>query len=101
MAIILCISGLIKSGKDTAATYLVENHNFVKLSFASAIKDMLSVIFSWDRNMLDGITEESRLWRDQVDTWWAKKLNIPNFTPRFAIKKRHTQKHNTMYRCNA
>ncbi|PZR79386.1 MAG: hypothetical protein DI537_41165 [Stutzerimonas stutzeri] len=35
--------------------------------------------------MLEGRTSESRKWREEVDVWWADRLGIPNFTPRFAM----------------
>ncbi len=88
---IILISGFIGSGKDTAAYYLVKRHKFVKLSFASSLKDSLSNIFGWDRELLEGVTIESRVWRETVDEWWANKLNIPNFTPRYAMQHIGTQ----------
>lgn len=78
--------GLIGSGKDTAADYLVNYHGFRRDSFANALKDALSSIFGWDRTLLEGKTKESRAWRDQVDTWWATRLNMPNLTPRLMLQ---------------
>ncbi len=49
------------------------------------MKDCLSCIFQWDRNLLEGITPESRFWREQPDIWWSEKLDIPGFTPRMAM----------------
>ena len=31
---------------------------------------MLSTMFDWPRDMLDGKTEQSRFWREQVDQFW-------------------------------
>ena len=78
--------GLIGSGKDTAADYLVNYHGFRRDSFANSLKDALSNIFGWDRTLLEGKTNESRAWRDQVDTWWADRLDIPNLTPRLMLQ---------------
>ena len=61
--IVLC--GLISSGKDTCANMLVRHGNFVKFSFASVLKDVLSVLFGWDRKMLEGDTSESRTEREK------------------------------------
>jgi hypothetical protein len=36
--------------------------------------------------MIDGITKESREWREQVDTWWSERLGIPYLTPRFVLQ---------------
>lgn len=78
--------GFIGSGKDTAADYLVNFHGFRRDSFASSLKDAISVIFSWDRTLMEGRTKESREWRERVDTWWADRLNIPNLTPRWVMQ---------------
>jgi hypothetical protein len=78
--------GFIGSGKDTAADYLVNFHGFRRDSFASSLKDAISVIFSWDRTLMEGRTKESREWRERVDTWWADRLNIPNLTPRWIMQ---------------
>lgn len=83
---ILGVTGLISSGKDTVADYLCTFHGFKRLSFAASLKDALSAIFGWDRELLEGSTKSSREWREQVDTWWAERLNIPNLTPRYAMQ---------------
>ena len=83
---IVSISGLIGSGKDTIADYLVTYHGFKRLSFASTLKDAISVVFGWDRELLEGTTKYSREWREQVDTWWAERLNMPNLTPRWILQ---------------
>jgi hypothetical protein len=78
--------GLIGSGKDTAASFLVEKHGFKRDSFASSVKDSLSAIFGWDRELLEGITDESRNWRNRVDSWWAARLGIEDLTPRLMMQ---------------
>ena len=83
---LLSVSGLIGSGKDTVAEYLVSNYGFNKLSFASSLKDAVSSVFGWNRDYLEGTTTASRAWRDTVDTWWAKRLNIPHLTPRWILQ---------------
>jgi len=83
---IIGILGLINSGKGTIADHLVAKHNFREDSFATSVKDALAVIFLWDRALLEGDTEASRDWRNRVDPWWAKKLDIPYFTPRWAMQ---------------
>jgi len=88
---IIGIVGLIGSGKDTIADYLVTQHNFTRESFASSLKDAVSDIFSWDRELLDGRTEESRAWREVVDPWWAERLNIPHLTPRWVLQNFGTE----------
>ena len=84
---IIGITGLIGSGKDTAADYLCTFHGFKRMSFASALKDAVATIFNWDRELLEGSTKTSREWREQVDTWWANRLGIPHLTPRWVLQQ--------------
>lgn len=81
---IVGVCGLIGNGKDTAAGFLLDE-GFTQISFAAPLKDALSAIFGWDRELLEGHTIESREWRNTVDEWWSARLGIPNFTPRFAM----------------
>lgn len=83
---IISVSGTIGSGKDTIADYLVTQHKFKRISFAASLKDAVSLIFGWDREMLEGTTKTSREWREQVDVWWAERLGIPHLTPRWALQ---------------
>jgi hypothetical protein len=78
--------GFIGSGKDTAADYLVNSHGFRRDSFANTLKDAVACVFGWDRIMLEGRTKEAREWREQVDPWWAERLNMPNLTPRWVLQ---------------
>lgn len=83
---IIGICGFIGCGKDTAADYLVNFHEFRRESFAGILKDAVSAVFGWDREMLEGRTRQSREWREQVDTWWAQRLEIPHLTPRWVLQ---------------
>jgi hypothetical protein len=78
--------GFIGSGKDTAADYLVNFHGYRRDSFANTLKDAVACVFGWDRVLLEGRTKEAREWREQVDTWWAERLNMPNLTPRLMLQ---------------
>jgi hypothetical protein len=78
--------GLIGAGKDTAADYLVNTHGFRRDSFANTLKDAVAHVFGWDRTLLEGRTSEARDWREQVDTWWAERLQMPNLTPRWVLQ---------------
>ena len=53
MLYVLC--GSSGSGKDTIADYLINKYDFVKLSFADCLKDVVSIIFNWDRKLLNPI----------------------------------------------
>lgn len=87
---IIGICGLIGSGKDTVAEYLIDNHNFVKISFADKLKDAVAVMFDWDRQMLEGKTEQAREWREQTDTYWTKETGR-TITPRLVLQEFGTE----------
>jgi hypothetical protein len=83
---LIALVGFIGSGKDTAADYLVNFYGFRRDSFASTLKDAVSAVFGWDRELLEGRTKEAREWREQVDSWWAERLGIPHLTPRWVLQ---------------
>jgi hypothetical protein len=83
---IIGVCGLIGAGKDTIADYLVNIHQFRRESFANTLKDAVSAVFGWDRELLEGRTKHSRAWREQVDPWWAERLNMPDLTPRWVLQ---------------
>ena len=79
------VVGLIGSGKGTVADRLEQKHGFRKDSFAKSLKDAVSSMFNWDREMLEGKTDESRAWRETPDTWWSDNLQMP-VSPRLALQ---------------
>lgn len=83
---VIAIAGFISSGKDSVADYLITKHGYKKVSFATSLKDSIASIFGWDRTLLDGFTMESRQWREEIDPWWANRLNIPHLTPRWILQ---------------
>ena len=83
---IIGVCGFIGSGKDTIADYLTNFHEFRRESFANSLKDAVAQVFSWDRTMLEGRTKQAREWREQVDPWWSKRLNMPDLTPRLMLQ---------------
>ena len=83
---IIGLSGTIGCGKDTVADYLVNIHRFKREAFANSLKEAMSVIFGWEWALLEGRSKESRVWREQVDPWWAKRLNMPELTPRWVLQ---------------
>jgi hypothetical protein len=87
---IVGLVGFIGAGKGTVADLLVERHGFFKESYANSLKDACSIIFGWDRQMLEGNTPESRAWREQKDEWWSEKLG-KEFSPRLALQLMGTE----------
>jgi hypothetical protein len=83
---IIGVCGFIGSGKDTIADYLVNFHGYRRESFAGSLKDAVAAVFGWDRTMLEGRTKQAREWREQVDPWWAERLNMPELTPRYILQ---------------
>ena len=90
MTTIIGICGFIGSGKDTVADYLVNQYHFRRDSFANSLKDAVSAVFGWDRELLEGRTTAARDWREQPDTWWSHKLGMP-ITPRWVLQQWGTE----------
>jgi hypothetical protein len=87
---VIGICGLISSGKGTVADILVNEHNFTKISFADKLKDGVASVFGWDRQMLEGATDESRQWRETVDSFWTKETGR-TVTPRLILQEFGTE----------
>ena len=77
--------GLIGSGKDTVAERLITHHGYKRDSFAKSLKDAVSSMFNWDRELLEGNTSESRKWREQPDAFWSEKMG-KEITPRWILQ---------------
>jgi len=83
---IIGICGLIGSGKGTVADILVNDYGYSKVSFADKLKDGVAQVFGWNRQMLEGDTDESRAWREQVDEFWSKETGR-EITPRLVLQE--------------
>ena len=82
--------GPINSGKDTVAERLVTHHGYKRDSFAKSLKDAVSSMFNWDREMLEGNTTSSRHWREQPDKFWSEKMG-KEVTPRLILQQFGTE----------
>jgi hypothetical protein len=82
---IIGICGLIGSGKGTVADHLIDQHNFKKISFADKLKDAVAEMFDWPRHMLEGVTPQSRDWRERPDAFWSNELDSL-ITPRYVLQ---------------
>ena len=87
---IIGVTGLIGSGKDTIADYLCTFHGFKRVSFAASLKDAVSSIFGWDRELLEGSTKSSREWREKRDDWWSERLGM-EINPRRVLQQWGTE----------
>jgi len=92
---IVGVVGFLGSGKNTVGEMLIKQLGYNRDSFAGPLKDAVSVVFGWDRELLEGETKASREWRDLPDEWWENRLDWPNhklnylgkrFTPRLALQ---------------
>ena len=57
MLVGLC--GYIGSGKNAVAEMLVKHHGYEQYSFAKSLKDAVSAVFGWPRELLEGNSPES------------------------------------------
>ena len=87
---LIAVCGLKGSGKDTVGDYLVNTHGFIRLHFADTLKDIMSIMFGWRRDLLEGSTPESREFREQKDEWWSNKLER-EVTPRIMLQQMGTE----------
>jgi hypothetical protein len=83
--LVIGLCGLSGHGKDSTADVLVQQ-GFRRASFAGLLKDIVSCLFSWDRELLEGRTQESRQFREHVDEYWAAKLGMPGLTARKVLQ---------------
>lgn len=83
---IIGICGFKSSGKDTIAELLIQEYGFMKLTFSGALKDIVSIMFGWPRERLDGLTVADREWREEIDDEWAKLLDMPLLSPRYVLQ---------------
>ncbi len=72
---IIGMCGLKGQGKNSVGS-IIKNHfkDWELVSFATTLKDAVASMFGWNRDWLEGITEESRAWREQPDEYWTKKF---------------------------
>lgn len=82
---IIGICGLIGSGKDTIAQYLIDSRGYNRVSFATTLKDATAVLFGWDREILEGATAEMRAEREKPDPFWTERLGR-EWSPRIALQ---------------
>lgn len=87
---IVMLMGSAGSGKTTVGNMLQKHYYFKPLSFADAVKDVTSVIFGWERHLLQGHTSASRAFREEVDEVWSYRFGS-EVTPRLMLQKVATE----------
>lgn len=80
---IIGLVGFSGSGKDTVGN-IFQEYGYERISFASKVKDVVSTMFGYDRVMLEGNDEISRIEREQIDHYLSVKLG-KDFSPRTAL----------------
>lgn len=103
---IVGLVGRANTGKSTVAKYL-SKYGYYEICFASALKDYVAKKYNLNREMLNGDTDESRIWREEYildcgitprkllqkvgngkrakdPDYWVKKINI-NDIDKFVI----------------
>lgn len=81
---IIGLVGFIGSGKGTVGE-LLKMQGYKQASFAGVLKDTASIMFGWDRELLEGDTVESRVFRETKDEFWSEKFGY-DFSPRLALQ---------------
>ncbi len=70
---IVAICGLMRSGKDTVADYLIAKYGYSKIKIAGQLKEAVKAMFGFTDNQLENSE------KDLIDTRW-------NITPRQAMQ---------------
>jgi hypothetical protein len=86
--------GFLGSGKGSVSDILVKKYAYHKFAFADALKDTVSVMFDWPRHLLEGDTDESRIFRETVDPFWDERLFDTlgkSVTPRYILQLMGTE----------
>ena len=90
MADIIALMGNKGAGKDTVAKYIKKyNTKYDKviiMSFADSLKNAVSAIFDFRRDLLQGITKESREWRETELVYLSSVMHRP-VTPRYLLQQ--------------
>jgi hypothetical protein len=89
---IIGVAGLIGSGKGTVSEIISQQYGYQKMAFADTLKDAVSVLFSWPRELLEGDTDASRRFREVPDPFWTRTIGVnETITPRLILQRFGTE----------
>jgi len=84
---IILVNGLPRAGKDTFADYLVKYHNYKKLSFATALKDIIAKSFNITLDELDKFKNDNvNLIYEETNGFNDNLLNFRDLLRRFGTE---------------
>lgn len=83
---VIGLAGFKGSGKDTAGHMLRDRAGYQLTSFAANVKSALCPMFGWQPHMMEGVTRQSREWREKPDPYWSQQLGQP-ITPREIMQR--------------
>lgn len=86
-SVVIGLTGCAGHGKDTVADYLVENHGFVKISYAGPLKDAVATLFGFDRQRL----ESDRAYKESPSVWGQSPRYYMQWLGTDVIRKHVTQ----------
>lgn len=87
---IIGLVGFAGSGKGSVGDVLADKYSFKKFAFADTLKDTVSTMFGWRRELLEGDTDESRAFRETPDLFWSARFD-EDVTPRMILQKMGTE----------
>lgn len=67
---ILGLCGLLQSEKDICANILVNEHNYTKIRFEDARKNLLYLLFNFQQEQL-----ENDYWLNKTNDFWSNEVN--------------------------
>lgn len=92
------LTGLARSGKDTVAARLVQQHRFVQHSFADPIRKFVASILGWSLEELQNGKDDPITWlNDQtprhlmqtVGTEWGRQMIHPHLWVESCMRRSH------------
>lgn len=90
------LTGPARSGKDTAAAYLVERHGFTRVAFADPLRQFVAGLLGYDAEQMEHLKEEPVEWLNgatprrmmqTIGTEWGRVHVDPDLWLKAAMRK--------------